>query len=111
MSALLARMREVWRAEMADQIREELRQGATIAEVMDLDPMITKRMVEEQRAFLRQTEGLADTRKTGTGRAVAELTADGFKADEIAKMLGISTSRVYQCRREQKKEKIFREIV
>ena len=104
-------MREVWRAEMADQIREELRQGATIAEVMDLDPMITKRMVEEQRAFLRQTEGLADTRKTGTGRAVAELTADGFKADEIAKMLGISTSRVYQCRREQKKEKIFREIV
>ena len=104
-------MREVWRAEMADQIREELRQGATIAEVMDLDPMITKRMVEEQRAFLRQTEGLADTRKTGTGRAVAELTADGFKADEIAKMLGISTSRVYQCRREQKKAKIFREIV
>ena len=110
MSALLARMREVWRAEMADQIREELRQGATIAEVMDLDPMITKRMVEEQRAFLRQTEGLADTRKTGTGKAVAELTADGFKVDEIAKMLGISTSRVYQCRREQNNAKIFREI-
>lgn len=95
---------------MIEHIREDLRQGATIAEVMDLDPMITKRMVEEQRAFLRQTEGLADTRKTGTGRAVAELTADGFKANEIAKMLGISTSRVYQCRREQNKAKIFREI-
>ena len=110
MSTLLERVREVWRTAMIEHIREELRQGATIAEVMDLDPMITKRMVEEQRVFLKLTEGLADTRKTGTGKAVADLTADGFTADEIAQMLGISTSRVYQCRREQKKEKLFREI-
>lgn len=98
-------------ARLTRSVRDGLRDGLTIAAVMDKHPGVSKRFIEEQRAFLRQTEGLADTRKTGTGRAVAELTADGFKADEIAKMLGISTSRVYQCRREQKKEKIFREIV
>ena len=102
MSALLARMREVWRAEMADQIRDELRQGATIAEVMDLDPMITKRMVEEQRAFLRQSEGLADTRKNNTGSEVLRLTAAGLGADEIAAALRISTSSVYHHRQKQK---------
>jgi len=102
-SALLARMREVWRAEMADQIRDELRQGATIAEVMDLDPMITKRMVEEQRAFLRQTEGLADTRKNNTGAEVLRLTAAGLGVDEIAAALRISTSSVYHHRQKQKK--------
>ena len=103
MSALLARMREVWRAEMADQIRDELRQGATIAEVMELDPMITKRMVEEQRAFLRQSEGLADTRKNNTGAEVLRLTAAGLGADEIAAALRISTSSVYHHRQKQKK--------
>ena len=96
---------------LAADVRQALREGRTIAQVMAAYPAATKRCVEEQRAFLKQTEGLADTRKTGTGKAVSELTADGFKADEIAQMLGISTSRVYQCRREQKKEKIFREIV
>ena len=103
MSALLARMREVWRAEMADQIRDELRQGATIAEVMNLDPMITKRMVEEQRAFLRQSEGLADTRRNSTGAEVLRLTAAGLGADEIAAALRISTSSVYHHRQKQKK--------
>ena len=103
MSALLARMREVWRAEMADQIRDELRQGATIAEVMNLDPMITKRMVEEQRAFLRQSEGLADTRKNNTGSEVLRLTAAGLGVDEIAAALSISTSSVYHHRQKQKK--------
>ena len=93
----------MWRAEMADQIRDELRQGATIAEVMDLDPMITKRMVEEQRAFLRQTEGLADTRRNGTGTEVLRLTAAGLGVDEIAAALRISTSSVYHHRQKQKK--------
>ena len=96
-------MREVWRAEMADQIRDELRQGATIAEVMELDPMITKRMVEEQRAFLRQSEGLADTRKNNTGSEVLRLTAAGLGVDEIAAALSISTSSVYHHRQKQKK--------
>jgi DNA-binding NarL/FixJ family response regulator len=95
---------------LTDDVRQALRDGRTIAQAMTAYPAATKRFVEEQRAFLKQTEGLADTRKTGTGKAVADLTADGFKADEIAQMLGISTSRVYQCRREQKKEKLFREI-
>lgn len=96
---------------LTEDVRQALRDGRTIAQVMAACPAATKRFVEEQRAFLKQTEGLADTRKTGTGRAVAELTADGFKVDEIAEKLGVSTSCVYQHRREQKKEKIFREIV
>ena len=96
-------MREVWRAEMADQIRDELRQGATIAEVMDLDPMITKRMVEEQRAFLRQSEGLAHTLRTETGAQVAPLTEQGWSAQEIAGELNVSRWTVYIHRRKQKK--------
>jgi hypothetical protein len=96
---------------LTQQVRNALRDGLTIADVQAKHPAATKRFVEEQRAFLKQTEGLADTRKTGTGKAVAELTEAGFSALEIAERICISTSRVYQCRREQKKEKIFREIV
>ena len=96
---------------LTEHVRSDLRDGLTIAAVMAKHPGVTKRFVEEQRAFLKQTEGLADTRKTGTGKAVAELTEAGFSALEIAERICISTSRVYQCRREQKKEKIFREIV
>ena len=103
MSALLARMREVWRAEMADQIRDELRQGATIAEVMDLDPMITKRMVEEQRAFLRQSEGLADTRRNATGSKVAQMEADGKTSAEIMRTLKITRSTLHYHRRKSRK--------
>jgi len=96
---------------MIEHIREELRQGATIAEVMDLDPMITKRMVEEQRAFLRQTEGLADTRRTSTGADVARLTDAGFTAGQIAQTLGVSVSSVYQHRRKQQKCNNFAKYV
>ena len=99
MSALLARMREVWRAEMADQIRDELRQGATIAEVMDLCPMITKRFVEEQRAFLRQTEGVPDPRRVSVADEVVALSDQGLKPKTIAKRLGIHMSTVYRHRR------------
>ena len=103
MSALLARMREVWREEMADQIRDELRQGATIAEVMELDPMITKRMVEEQRAFLRQSEGLPDTRRNDTGSKVAQMEADGKTSAEIMKALNITRSTLHYHRRKSRK--------
>lgn len=110
MSEAVKRLRAAIFDVLAEDVRQALREGRTIAQVMAAYPAATKRCVEEQRAFLKKTEGLADTRKTGTGKAVAELTADGFKVDEIAKMLGISTSRVYQCRREQNNAKIFREI-
>ena len=103
MSALLARMREVWRAEMADQIRDELRQGATIAEVMNLDPMITKRMVEEQRSFLRQTEELADTRRNDTGIKVAQIEANGKTSAEIMRTLKITRSTLHYHRRKSRK--------
>jgi len=102
-SALLARMREVWREEMADQIRDELRQGATIAEVMDLDPMITKRMVEEQRAFLRLSEGLADTRRNNTGTTIAKMEAGGKTSAEIMKVLKITRSTLHYHRRKNRK--------
>ena len=103
MSALLARMREVWREEMADQIRDELRQGATIAEVMNLDPMITKRMVEEQRSFLRQTEELADTRRNDTGIKVAQMEANGKTSAEIMRTLKITRSTLHYHRRKSRK--------
>lgn len=110
MSEAVKRLRKAIVDVLTEDVRQALREGQTIAQVMAAYPAATKRFVEEQRAFLKQTEALADTRKTGTGRAVAELTADGFKVDEIAAMLGVSTSCVYQHRREQTKAKIFREI-
>ena len=111
MSEAIRRLRAAIVDVLTEDVRQALRDGRTIAQVMTAYPAATKRFVEEQRAFLKQTEGLADTRKTGTGKAVAELTEAGFSALEIAERICISTSRVYQCRREQKKEKIFREIV
>lgn len=103
MSALLERVREVWRTAMIEHIREELRQGATIAEVMDLDPMITKRMVEEQRVFLRQTEGLEDTRRNDTGSKVAQMEADGKTSAEIMRALKITRSTLHYHRRKNRK--------
>jgi hypothetical protein len=44
---------------LAEQVRVALRDGLTIAAVQAKHPAATKRFVEEQRAFLRQTEGLA----------------------------------------------------
>ena len=87
---------------MIEHIREELRQGATIADVMDLDPMITKRMVEEQRAFLRQTEGLEDTRRNGTGSKVAQMEADGKTSSEIMRALKITRSTLHYHRRKNR---------
>jgi DNA-binding NarL/FixJ family response regulator len=88
---------------LTQQVRDALRDGLTIAEVQAKHPTATKRFVEEQRAFLKQSEGLADTRRTSTGADVAQLTDAGFTADQIAQTLGVSVSSVYQHRRKQKK--------
>ena len=97
-------------ARLTRSVRDGLRDGLTIAAVMAEHPGVSKRFVEEQRAFLRQTEGLADTRKNNTGSEVLRLTAAGLGADEIAAALRISTSSVYHHRQKQKKEELFREI-
>lgn len=88
---------------LTQQVRNALRDGLTIADVQAKHPAATKRFVEEQRAYLKQTEGLADTRRTSTGADVARLTDEGMKAAEIAEVLGVSVSSVYQHRRKQKK--------
>jgi DNA-binding NarL/FixJ family response regulator len=97
------------KAILAEQVRVALRDGLTIAAVQAKHPAATKRFVEEQRAFLRQTEGLADTRRTSTGADVARLTDAGFTAGQIAQTLGVSVSSVYQHRRKQQVQQ-FREI-
>ena len=100
MSEALDRLRK---AMLTEHVRSDLRDGLTIAAVMAKHPGVTKRFVEEQRAFLKQTEGLADTRRTGTGAEVARLTALGWSAQEIADKLNVSRWTVYTHRRRQKK--------
>jgi DNA-binding NarL/FixJ family response regulator len=99
------------KAILAEQVRVALRDGLTIAAVQAKHPAATKRFVEEQRAFLRQTEGLADTRRTSTGADVARLTDAGFTAGQIAQTLGVSVSSVYQHRRKQQKCNNFAKYV
>jgi len=54
-----------------------------------------------QTEAVKQTEGLADTRRTGTGAEVARLTALGWSAQEIADKLTVSRWTVYIHRRKQ----------
>ncbi len=98
----LDRLRKAMRKEQELAVQAELRKGATIVQAMAATGTV-KRFVEEQRAYLKQTEGLADTRCTGTSAEVARLTKDGFPADQIAQALGVSVSSVYQHRRKHKK--------
>ena len=103
MSEALDRLREAMRKEQARAaVQAELRNGATIEQAMAATGTV-KRFVEEQRAFLKQSEGLADTRRTGTGAEVARLTALGWSAQEIADKLNVSRWTVYIHRRKQKK--------
>ena len=100
MSEALDRLRK---AMLTEHVRSDLRDGLTIADVQAKHPAATKRFVEEQRAYLKQTEGLADTRRTGTGAEVARLTALGWSAQEIADKLKVSRWTIYIHRRTQKK--------
>lgn len=106
MNEALDRLRKAMRQEQARAVRAELRRGATIEQAMAATGTV-KRFVEEQRAFLKQTEGLADTRRTSTGADVARLTDEGFTTHQIAQTLGVSVSSVYQHRRKQRKCNIF----
>ncbi len=102
MSEALDRLRKAMRQEQARAVQAELRNGATIEQAMAATGTV-KRFVEEQRAFLKQSEGLADTRRTSTGADVARLTALGWSAQEIADKLNVSRWTVYIHRRKQKK--------
>lgn len=109
-SDALDRLRKAMRQEQARAVRAELRRGATIEQAMAATGTV-KRFVEEQRAYLKQTEGLADTRRTSTGADVARLTDAGFTAGQIAQTLGVSVSSVYQHRRKQQKCNNFAKYV
>ena len=102
MSEALDRLRKAMRKEQARAVQTELRKGATIEQAMAATGTV-KRFVEEQRAYLKQTEGLADTRRTGTGAEVARLTALEWSAQQIADKLHVSRWTVYIHRRKQKK--------
>ena len=99
-------------ARLTRSVRDGLRDGLTIAAVIAKHPGVgvSKRFVEEQRAYLKQTEGLADTRRNMTGAEVLRLTAAGMGAGEIAAALKISVSSVYNHRQQSKKVSLFREI-
>lgn len=103
MSEAVKRLRKAIVDVLTEDVRQALRDGRTIAQVMAAYPAATKRFVEEQRAFLKQTEGLADTRRTGTGAEVARLTALEWSAQQIADKLHVSRWTVYIHRRKQKK--------
>lgn len=84
---------------LTEQVRVALRNGLTIAEVQAKYPTATKRFVEEQRAFLRQTEGVPDPRRVSVADEVVALSDQGLKPKTIAKRLGIHMSTVYRHRR------------
>ena len=95
-SEALDRLRK---AMLTEQVRVALRNGLTIAEVQAKYPTATKRFVEEQRAFLRQTEGVPDPRRVSVADEVVALSDQGLKPKTIAKRLGIHMSTVYRHRR------------
>lgn len=90
-------------ARLTRSVRDGLRDGLTIAAVMVNHPGVSKRFVEEQRAFLRQTEGLADTRRNDTGSKVAQMEADGKTSAEIMRTLKITRSTLHYHRRKSRK--------
>lgn len=98
MSEALDRLRKAMRQEQARAVREELRNGATIEQAMAATGTV-KRFVEEQRAFLRQTEGVPDPRRVSVADEVVALSDQGLKPKTIAKRLGIHMSTVYRHRR------------
>ena len=102
MSETVDRLLSLALARLTRGVRDGLRDGLTIAATRIRYPEATKRFIEDQRSFLRQTEGIADTRKTQTKPAVRSLTAAGLSARHIADALGISLASVYFHRRKQK---------
>jgi len=90
-------------ARLTRSVRDGLRDGLTIAAVMAKHPGVSKRFIEEQRAFLRQTEGLEDTRRNDTGSKVAQMEADGKTSSEIMRALKLTRSTLHYHRRKNKK--------
>jgi len=97
-SEALDRLRKAMRQEQARAVRAELRRGATIEQAMAATGTV-KRFVEEQRAFLKQTEGVPDPRRVSVADEVVALSDQGLKPKTIAKRLGIHMSTVYRHRR------------
>ena len=103
MSEAVKRLRKAIVDVLAHDVRQALREGRTIAQVMEAYPAATKRFVEQQRTFLQQTEGLPDARRNGTGALVAAMIAAKKSTAEIMATLGITKSTVSYHRRRNKK--------
>lgn len=103
MSEAIRRLRAAIADVLTEDVRQALREGRTIAQVMDAFPAATKRFVEEQRAFLRLSEGLADTRRNNTGTTIAKMEAGGKTSAEIMKALKITRSTLHYHRRRNRK--------
>ena len=106
MSEAIRRLRAAIVDVLTEDVRQALREGRTIAQVMTAYPA-TKRFVEEQRAFLRLSEGLADTRRNDTGTTIAKMEAGGKTSAEIMKALKITRSTLHYHRRKNKKSIII----
>ena len=103
MSEAIRRLRAAIVDVLTEDVRQALRDGNTIAQVMDAFPSATKRFVEEQRAFLRLSEGLADTRRNDTGTTIAKMEAGGKTSAEIMRTLKITRSTLHYHRRRNRK--------
>lgn len=84
-----------------DRVRTAILAGKTIDAIMQAYG-VGKRFVENERMFLRAQYGTIPNRqiRTGSGAEVRRLSDQGLSAREISIKLGVSTSYVYQQRRE-----------
>ena len=106
MSEAVKRLRKAIVDVLTEDVRQALRDGCTIAQVMTAYPAATKRFVEQQRAILAAIDGsVPDARSRGVQQEIERLTDQGMRVVEIAAALKISASAVYHHRRKIKKVK------
>lgn len=96
---LLAKLRR-------EYVRQAIRDGKTIAQIMGEYQGVTKRMIEDERKALAAIDGsVPDARSRGVQQEIERLTDQGMRVVEIAAALKISASAVYHHRRKIKKVK------
>ena len=96
---LLAKLRR-------EYVRQAIRDGKTIAQIMREYGGVTKRMIEDERKALAALDGsVPDARSKGVRQEVERLIDQGMRVVEIAAALKISASAVYHHRRKIKKVK------
>ena len=87
-----------------EYVRQAIRDGKTIAQIMREYGGVTKRMIEDERKALAALDGsVPDARSKGVRQEVERLIDQGMSVVEIAAALKISASAVYHHRRKIKK--------